>query len=256
MKVIDCHAHLGKLFRKSARNDTWDTFQHAEQLMNLNDEYDIDAAVASSYKSIQYNFHEGNKELGQIIQEADGKLIGYATVHPGLEEEAIEGLYTAINEYGLQGLKIHPERQWVNLDYSYMNPIMEITAELGVPTLIHTHHSSGLCSIEQVVDLASRHPEAIIIMAHMGLDPLLAAELSRDYENVILESSGVLPRIEEIEKAIEIVGSERVVYGSDFPGHHPELEIRKMELLNISSREKENILGKNAERIFGCKTNK
>lgn len=251
MFIMDSHAHVGKFHDRVATNNaTWDTFEHARQLIESMDAYGIDVAAVSSYVGIQYNMHQGNEELGRIVQQSGGRIVGYATVHPGLEDEAVEALYTAVREHGLQGLKLHPDRQWIDVMMPMMHPVMEACADLDIPVLFHSLAATPSCTPEKIVQLARLHPRVNVIIGHMGLEPQASAGVAKDQPNVFLETSAVIPRLGELASAIRYIGADRVLMGTDFPGHHQEVELRKVELLDISEDELAKVMGLNAKALF------
>ena len=69
------------------------------------------------------------------------------------------------------------------------------------------------------------------------------------HSNVYLETSG-MPMHTKIAEAVNRVGAGRVLYGSDAPFHHPEVELLKVRLSGINSSDLSMVLGKNAERLF------
>ncbi|MEM2788414.1 MAG: amidohydrolase family protein, partial [Candidatus Bathyarchaeia archaeon] len=71
----------------------------------------------------------------------------------------------------------------------------------------------------------------------------------RKHENIILETSA-MPMHRKIKEAVEKVGEDRVIYGSDMPFGHPSFEIRKVEVSGLSEKQIEMVLSVNARKIF------
>ena len=67
--------------------------------------------------------------------------------------------------------------------------------------------------------------------------------------NVYLETSG-MPMHTKIKEAVERVGPDRVMYGSDAPFHHPAVEIAKVRLSGLKPELVERVLGRNALSLF------
>src|SRR5437867_1921430 len=74
-------------------------------------------------------------------------------------------------------------------------------------------------------------PEAKVVIGQMGHGNIVYINASIDVAarnpNVYLETSG-MPMHTKIKEAVARVGSERVLYGSDAPFHHPEVEMLKV----------------------------
>ncbi|MFQ5801030.1 MAG: amidohydrolase family protein, partial [Candidatus Hydrothermarchaeales archaeon] len=88
------------------------------------------------------------------------------------------------------------------------------------------------------------------ILAHMGTGrkiSLLSALVG--LKNIYLETSHTQPK--DIIHAIEMFGSERLIFGSDFSYNlYPKHELEKILGLEIETSDKEKILGKNMEKLL------
>jgi len=98
-----------------------------------------------------------------------------------------------------------------------------IMAEAGVPMLIHFRAGKGYSVTEQAQAILQRVPHLHLIIAHMGRnkpntdDQVETALLGlRDFPNVFFETSTVRTP-EAVARAVEIIGAERVIFGSDYP---------------------------------------
>jgi predicted TIM-barrel fold metal-dependent hydrolase len=67
--------------------------------------------------------------------------------------------------------------------------------------------------------------------------------------NVYLETSG-MPMHTKIKEAVERVGVERVLYGSDVPFHHPAVEMLRVRVSGLAPAELERVLCTNARTLF------
>ena len=57
-----------------------------------------------------------------------------------------------------------------------------------------------------------------------------------------------------IKECLSIVGSDRVVFGSDYPYSHPRIELEKIFLLDLAEEDTEAILGGNFRRLLSNHT--
>jgi len=58
---------------------------------------------------------------------------------------------------------------------------------------------------------------------------------------------------DEAVEMIKQIGSERILFGSDYPWINPAGDIKKINGLKISNGDKKKILGDNAVRLFNLK---
>ena len=69
------------------------------------------------------------------------------------------------------------------------------------------------------------------------------------YENVSVETSySTHPR--RIRQAVNALGSERILFGSDFPTNEPGFELYKIQNAHLKEKEMENVLYRNASRLI------
>ena len=73
--------------------------------------------------------------------------------------------------------------------------------------------------------------------------------VAQQYSNIMLDTSSV-PYPELIRKAIETIGSDRVVYTSDNPAGDPLVDIAKIEKLNLRKDIYEKIMYRNAAALI------
>jgi len=81
-------------------------------------------------------------------------------------------------------------------------------------------------------------------------DPDYAAiDVAARNPNVFLETSG-MPMHAKIVEAVERVGPDRVLYGSDAPFHHPAVELTKVRVSGLPQDLADRVLGENGRRLF------
>jgi predicted TIM-barrel fold metal-dependent hydrolase len=60
-----------------------------------------------------------------------------------------------------------------------------------------------------------------------------------------------MPYPSKIAEAVQRIGAERVIFGSDGPGCNPRLEVEKVRMLGLGRDTERRILGGNASRLLG-----
>ena len=139
------------------------------------------------------------------------------------------------------------------------DPVLDLAGRLGVPCLID--FTGRDADLER---LAASFPGTQIIVAHLGrylctdqplIDRFIA--IAEAHDNVLLDISGVV-LLWKIRQAVEQVGAERVIWGSDGPFPAPDLasyirtDIDKVRASGLSQEELQAVLGGNIVRVLGC----
>ena len=92
------------------------------------------------------------------------------------------------------------------------------------------------------------------VMIHMGhghgvyIDA--AIKMAKRHPNIYLEMSG-MPMGVKIKQAYEEVGADRIMFGTDFPFHHPSVEIQKVLTCGLPEAAQEDVFYNNVKKLFG-----
>ena len=104
-----------------------------------------------------------------------------------------------------------------------------------------------------VSELIVEFPLVRVILGHMGHGIVIyingAIDVAERNANVYLETSG-MPMHTKIKEAVDRVGPDRVLFGSDIPFHHPKVEIDRVKLAGLSPEQLERVLSTNARALF------
>jgi uncharacterized protein len=242
MKLIDIHAHYGGWINLP------NPYTSIEDLLETCRRYDIERCILSSVLAISYDIVEGNERLRQVIDGHD-TLRGYVTIHPGYPRESMALLQEYLQLPNFVGAKIHPKHAGYHVDCPEARPLMEYLAELGKPVLAHTWYVE-MC--QAMADLADALPDLTLIMGHMGGDDWeCALKMAASRPNLYLELVAGLAPWGKIERSIEAVGVERILFGSDLTLLDPAYTIGTVTGAEISDEDKQKILYDNAKALFG-----
>ena len=77
-----------------------------------------------------------------------------------------------------------------------------------------------------------------------------AIDVAESFGNVVLETSA-MPYPDRIRTAVERIGADRVVFGSDGPVSSPALERQKVVIAELGDQVAGQVLGGNADRMLG-----
>lgn len=241
--LIDMHAHLWGGSYAQDKN----TILRAMDTYNITKVY---VSGLSVHCPNEAEVTEANAEVAKFIQEQDGRIGGYVYVspeHPNAQDVVRRG----IEEQGMDGVKL-----WISTfcDVPEVNPIAELAIDYGVPMLVHAFYkATGQYPNESigknVAVLARRYPELKIIMAHLGGNCYDGIPAIRDCPNVWVDYSGSVFRADELDYALEHVGEDRIVHGSDMPGAYL-MSYGQVLGLHVSDAVREKILWRNAVKLF------
>lgn len=250
--IIDSHVHIGKHHGCQA---------DADALICSADKLGFDKIFCSHFTAVVYDMHEGNAELAKAVARYPDRILGYAAItSPRYGQEALEELERCVETYGMRGLKIYSRPRMaadpqviVSICEPCMYPIVEKAAAYGLPILAHA-------TPEECETLAQAVPESKIIMAHMGNTAIAhgnwhrAIVAAQRYGNIYLETCSSTIDMGHVEAAVEAIGAERVIFGTDMPFLNPHVQLARITGAEINPEAKELILGGNMVRLLGLQS--
>lgn len=261
--IIDIHGHLGNINFAPF----WQA--NASRLEDYLEQAGIDRICVSSARAIMYDVREGNKELAEALDTTE-KLLGYVTVNP-MFPESIEDLHYLENPKFI-GVKVHPD--YHGYDVSSIDA-MKYLDKVAPKTKLMLFHVScmpgtGFADAIRVAEFAGRHPGTDFVLAHMagvfqngnypyfpnlqGCENVAAMKLENVYIDTAHYLMYVYPGV--MEKMVEIVGADHIVFGTDAPlqGSMQMRFAREIiQNLEIPDTDKEQILSGNAKKLIGMK---
>lgn len=194
---------------------------------------------------------------------ANPKLIAAVNIPASVENPA--ELLSEYLERGASLLKIHPASDGKGADHEGYHAMLKVADDRGLPVIIHTgcFHSrlyfkdAALGEAPIFAPWFSSYPHVKFVLAHMNFhDPMLAIDLVEEHPNVWVDTSW--QPSETIGEAVRRVGSERILFGSDWPivGNNIQVSLARIrechEDGSISREDLERILGLNAEKLLGA----
>lgn len=203
-----------------------------------------------------YPDEEGIRQINDatlaMVHCAPDRVFGLCFLNPNLPPAFLISEIDRCMEAGLSGVKLEFE---VNARDSRLDPIMHKTAERGGFVLHHAWYKTTMKAYEEsdpsdIAHLAARHPETRIVMAHVtacGMRGILDVQAC---PNVLVDTSGSQPFSGIVEYAVEQLGAERVVFGSDVPGRDYACQIGRIMGASLTESQRTSILETNAARLL------
>lgn len=235
--VIDIHCHLGR----------WEFPIPAERgadLMRLMKQAGIERSISSSAEAIIYDLARGNRWLAEEI-EGHPELLGYVTVNPNYLELSCEEMDRYYRQPNFVGAKLHCDYSASPTASARTRRLLEEVARRGKPLKIHT---SGGGTAQALKDAALAHPDWAIIKAHGG-GKELALELA-DAPNIYFEFAGSRCSSQNILGALEVLGEDRLMFGSDATLLSICSVLGAYRDANLTAEQRRKVLSGNARRVF------
>ena len=247
MNVIDAHAHI---ITFGGIENSKDEIRSALEMYPLRRVY-LSALEMDSYCPEEEEINELNAYAYDFCKEDPKRLKAYCYLNPALPN-AVDILKSGVEEHGAVGVKL-----WLATycDDISVNRIAEACIGYDIPILIHAFQKyNGLLPNENtgynVAVLANRYPEARIIMAHFAGDAYHGIKPVRYCKNVWTDFSGTNIRAGELDYTVKLLGAQRVLFGTDMPPAPFVTNLGIVQDADISESEKQDILWRNACRLF------
>ena len=205
---------------------------------------------------------EHNDYVREACEASGGRLKGLGCMSP---ESGDAGLLEAERclELGLDGIgEIAAYTAAVGFSSPFFQDLAELLIGHRKTLLLHATESVGhdypgkdRTDLKDLYDWIAAHPDLEIVLAHWGGGIFfyeLMPEVKKAFANVYYDTaaSPFLYRPDIYRVALDIVGEERVLLGSDFPLIRPDRYIKEMKKAVTDDRRLEGLLGANAARLF------
>lgn len=236
-RILDAHAHIGSDHRFLMRAEP-------ERVLHVYDRFGIRAGFFSSIISLLCGVKEGNQHVLEAARKYPGRILPLYSLNP-LEEDCLELLEEL---HGLfYGVKFHPDYFGIQPSHPLSLSALRRVADLGLPLMLHVY--DGGVEAERV---AKELPNLTVIAYHMG--GVRWAECLRrlaKLENTLVEISSSVASPGMVKAAVDELGADRVLFGTDVPYNDPAVSLAKVIEADLSERERESILWRNAEGLIG-----
>jgi uncharacterized protein len=244
--IIDAHTHL-------TAGDSTLTATAVAECERLGVDRIVCSAIAGyrHYPTFE-QVSRSNDELYGVMRAHPDLVKGYCYVNPRHGKPALDDLRRRIEEQGMIGIKL-----WVatRADDPLVDPVIQQAIAYRAPILVHAWRKTvGQLSYEStaqdVARLGERYPEASIIMAHLGGQTESAMNAIAPYPNIRTDTSGSLIGGAEVAIAVQRLGAERVIFGSDLHGGDLAVNIGKIIAADLSPADQALVLGGNMAALL------
>lgn len=239
--------------------------QHIEMLDAARVDHALVMAQIAGTPGYPESFAVPPEMVAELVSTHPTRFSGLAGVDPTAGMEGVRALERAVTELGFVGAHGYPH--WFDLppDDARWYPIYAKCCELDIPIQLQVGHcllyskKRPLRSVGRPITLdtvACHFPELKIVGIHLGW-PWTEEMISVAYkhENVYIGSDAYAPKHwpTEFVRYVDSWGSDKVLFGTDFPVVHPERAMREIAELPIRESSRRKFLGQNAVDLYKLK---
>jgi len=237
----------------------------AEDLINGMDRDGVDISVIVNYGwSTPALCVETNDYILESVARYPRRLIGFGAVSSYTDDAALKEIERCVRG-GIRGVgELRPDTQ--SLDYSHKGIIKPFYDLLRKHKLILLTHASepvghlypgkGGATPDLLYAFISSFPDVPIVCAHWGgglpfyaLMPEVRAALENVYFDTAI--SPFLYRPEIYQQVSQLIGADRILFGSDFPVIAQSRVINEIKAADLKEDARNEILSGNASRLLG-----
>jgi predicted TIM-barrel fold metal-dependent hydrolase len=224
-----------------------------KSLINIMDRYGIDHSVICSLEPFI-----STQEILDVIRPYRSRLSLFASIaNNDPERTAYFAKFVASGE--ISGLKIHPLVGGYSCGdlFNHTKGSVQIAVDHNIPIMFHAGHipkstitglTAGCEELSSIEPIIAAFPTGKFVLAHIGWElwrEVLA--LAKKYPNVHVETSWQPARI--IRRAVDELGPERVLFGSDFPIYKQNSALQQVEKA-LTAKELVYVTNVNAKRML------
>ena len=269
--IVDAHVHLfpdrlAEAIRRWFSEHAWDIRYRipVDEAVRTLREGGIDRCVVLPYAH-KPGMAAALNDFTLQLSRAHPEVVPCCTAFPG--EEGVERLLDeALGERGFHGVKIHSHVMRVAPDDPRLDPVWRASARHRKPVVIHCGREpasggygvdvralSGAARLRRALE---KHPEAICIVPHLGVDEPAAFEALLDaFLNLYLDTTMAIAGYFSDQPDLELLRrrANRILYGTDFPNlpYEWDRELGVLRGLGLPAADEALILSGNAVRLFG-----
>ncbi len=262
--IIDAHCHIYPDGIASRAVDSIDKFygglpaKHNDgtmsTLLKTGTKLGIDHFIVFSVATTPHQVGSINRYIAGAVNAAGGKFTGFGTMH--LDSPDLEADLDTLMDLGLKGVKMHPDTQDFKIDDPKAMKLYALCEDRGLPICVHTgDYRFDRSNPNRTVNVLKAFPKLKFIGPHMGGWSVWddALKLLPDFPNITVDTSSCFYTMKP-DFALDIIrafGSERVMFGTDYPMWPQEKDIAFLNSLPLSEDEFENIYWRTCAKMLG-----
>ena len=270
LKKIDAHIHILPDAVHEANPESEDVWVYADihKYQKIMETNNIEKAVIMPLNdpwlmSMEFTVDAVHKNIAAMKECYPDKFYAFADVDVrNTPQRTVEAICQTIDDYSLDGIKLHPNNSGTAVDSDYNREIFAFAEQEKIPVAIHSYPNTedDTCATKRVVKIAEKYPDLKLIVSHMGgfqwerLLPL----------NCYVDMSAILPDyvrtygIEKTNAILRAFGVDRLLFATDYPDNRvlqpDEIYNSYFNLLNqmdFTEEDAERIAYRNVNDLLG-----
>jgi len=236
----------------------------AEELLASMDEADIGLSVVLNIGWVNHELCvKTNDYILDSVSRYPTRLVGFCAIQPAAGDAAVAELERCAKS-GAKGIgELRSDVQGFNLtDETTMKPLVDAALKHDLIFLTHSsepvgHEYSGKGSItpDILYSFITGFPNLKLVCAHWGGGlPFYALmpEVAEALTNVFFDTAATvfLYKPEIFEQMNHIIGSDKILFGSDYPLMHQNRVLAQIQSSQLPEGDKARILGANAQKLL------
>ena len=236
----------------------------AEELIASMDEAGIDLSVVLNAGWVSHELCvKTNDYILDSVSRYPKRLVGFCSVQPRAGDAAIAELERCAKA-GAKGIgELRSDVQGFDLaDRTIMKPLVDaalkhdlIFVSHSSEPLGHEYPGKGSITPDILYSFITAFPNLKLVCAHWGGGlPFYALmpEVAEALTNVFFDTAATvfLYKPEIFEQMSRIIGSDKVLFGTDYPLMHQNRVIAQIQSSQLPEEDKARILGANAQKLL------
>jgi uncharacterized protein len=237
----------------------------AEELVASMDEAGIDLSVLLNIGWVSHELCvKTNDYILDSVSRYPGRLVGFCAIQPRAGEAAVAEMERCTRARAKGIGELRSDVQGFDLtDKETMGPIVEAAVKNSLLFLTHSsepvghvYSGKGRITPDILYAFVSRYPNLKTVCAHWGGGlPFYALmpEVGKALANVYFDTAATvfLYRPEIFEQISRIVGSDKILFGTDYPLMRQSRVIAQVQSSRLPEEDRTKILGANAQNLLG-----
>lgn len=245
--ICDAHCHMGPYFNFPVHEDG-----SPAAMVRSMDRLGIDVSIVSPHIALTCDYREGNRQAYEAAEQFPGRILPFVVINPHYPTAEIEAEIERWDEKGIVAFKFHAALQGTDTMHEGYTPAYEYADEHSLPILSHSWTGEG-GRVKVIETLAERYPNIQFVNAHSssGWECIdLACDLAEQFDRIWLDLTGSRLVYGGLERMVERVGAERILWGTDNPFIDPRPGLGRMLCADVPDADKRKMLGENARKLY------